>query len=64
MIWKFEKKYILKIYVKIQKNYVKKVNSPLGGLGTYNVPLFACSLSILSNNALKFPAPKPLAPMR
>ncbi len=30
----------------------------------YNVPLKACSLSIDSNNALKLPAPKPLAPMR
>ena len=30
----------------------------------YNVPLFACSLSILSKSALKFPAPKPFAPIR
>jgi len=30
----------------------------------YSVPLLACSLSIDSNNALKLPAPNPLAPMR
>jgi len=29
----------------------------------YSVPLLACSLSIDSNSALKFPAPKPLAPI-
>ena len=29
-----------------------------------SVPLFACSRSIDSNNALKFPAPKPCAPIR
>ena len=28
-----------------------------------SVPLFSCSRSIDSNNALKFPAPKPLAPI-
>lgn len=30
----------------------------------YNVPLKPCSLSMDSNKALKFPAPKPLAPIR
>ncbi len=30
----------------------------------YKVPLFACSLSMDSNNALKFPAPNPVAPIR
>lgn len=30
----------------------------------YKVPLFACSLSIDSNKALKLPAPNPRAPIR
>ena len=30
----------------------------------YNVPLASCSRSIASNNALKFPLPKLLAPLR
>jgi len=30
----------------------------------YKVPLNSCSLSIDSNNALKLPAPNPLAPIR
>lgn len=30
----------------------------------YSVPLFSCSRSMDSNNALKLPAPKPLAPIR
>lgn len=29
----------------------------------YRVPRFSCSLSIDSNNALKFPAPNPRAPI-
>lgn len=33
-------------------------------LRLYKVPRNACSLSILSNKALKFPAPNPLAPIR
>ena len=33
-------------------------------IADYNVPLNACSRSILSNKALKFPAPKPFAPIR
>ncbi len=30
----------------------------------YKVPRFACSRSMLSNKALKLPAPNPLAPIR
>ncbi len=36
----------------------------LNALNFYNVPRFACSLSIDSNKALKLPAPKPRAPIR
>ena len=32
-------------------------------MNDYNVPLRSCSLSIDWNKALKFPAPKPLAPI-
>ena len=33
-------------------------------VNNYNVPRLACSLSILSNKALKLPAPNPFAPIR
>jgi len=37
------------------------ISPPSGG---YSVPRFSCSRSMLSNNALKLPAPKPRAPIR
>lgn len=45
--------------------FLARLKTPfLNALNFYNVPRFACSLSIDSNKALKLPAPKPLAPMR